>query len=88
IHYSFCHNDLSPNNIIVETQGARCYVLDWNNYSVACDRQEKCDPRARKKLIHHRQEKSDPLQAQRWKKSDPPAAGDRNSYFTCCLLNI
>jgi hypothetical protein len=26
---------------------------------VACDRQEKCDPRARKKLIHQRQEKSD-----------------------------
>jgi len=37
-----------------------------------CDRQEKCDPRAGKKLIHQRQEKSDPLQALRWKKSDPP----------------
>jgi hypothetical protein len=37
-----------------------------------CDRQEKCDPLAGKKLIHQRQEKSDPLWALRWKKSDPP----------------
>jgi hypothetical protein len=37
-----------------------------------CDRQEKCDPRARKKLIHQRQEKTDPLRALCWKKSEPP----------------
>jgi len=44
----------------------------WSVRENVCDRQEKCDPLAGKKLIHQRQEESDPLWVLRWKKSDPP----------------
>jgi hypothetical protein len=56
---------ISKGIILAGGSGTRLYPL-------TCDRQEKCDPLAWKKLIHQRQEKSDPLRALRWKKSDPP----------------
>ncbi|OLO42367.1 hypothetical protein BTR23_03880 [Alkalihalophilus pseudofirmus] len=33
-HYSFCHNDFHRNNIIVDDTDGKCYVIDWDNYTV------------------------------------------------------
>lgn len=35
IHYSFCHNDFHKNNIILERESDKKWVIDWNTYGVA-----------------------------------------------------
>jgi hypothetical protein len=35
IHYSFCHNDFHSNNVLVQNNSEKHFIIDWDNYGIA-----------------------------------------------------